>query len=52
MMGVPARRKGWMCRCGVRLELPVSGEARTTCTACQRSYTLQGAVVAEDGGAV
>jgi UDP-2-acetamido-3-amino-2,3-dideoxy-glucuronate N-acetyltransferase len=33
MVGVPARRIGWMCRCGVRLEEPGEGEV-TTCPAC------------------
>ena len=35
MVGVPARRVGWMCRCGVRLQLR---EGRGTCTACSTSY--------------
>ena len=35
MVGVPARRVGWMCQCGVRLSL-AGGEAR--CTACGASY--------------
>ncbi|HXE56797.1 MAG TPA: acyltransferase [Gemmatimonadales bacterium] len=35
MLGVPARRVGWMCQCGVRLEL-VDGAA--ACTACGARY--------------
>jgi UDP-2-acetamido-3-amino-2,3-dideoxy-glucuronate N-acetyltransferase len=35
MVGVPARRVGWMCYCGERLRL--SGGAGT-CNRCQRSY--------------
>ena len=35
MVGVPARRVGWMCYCGERLRL--SGGA-ATCNRCQRSY--------------
>jgi UDP-2-acetamido-3-amino-2,3-dideoxy-glucuronate N-acetyltransferase len=35
MVGVPARRVGWMCRCGVRLP-PREGAA--TCTACGTTY--------------
>ena len=35
VVGVPARRIGWMCRCGVRLVLR-SGSA--TCSACGREY--------------
>ena len=38
MLGVPARKGGWMCRCGVRLE--VRGSI-ATCTACGRGYTEQ-----------
>jgi UDP-2-acetamido-3-amino-2,3-dideoxy-glucuronate N-acetyltransferase len=34
MVGVPARRIGWMCQCGVRL--PDSGEG--TCAACGSTY--------------
>jgi UDP-2-acetamido-3-amino-2,3-dideoxy-glucuronate N-acetyltransferase len=35
MLGVPARRVGWMCQCGVRLKL-VDGNAR--CPACGAGY--------------
>jgi UDP-2-acetamido-3-amino-2,3-dideoxy-glucuronate N-acetyltransferase len=35
MLGVPARRAGWMCRCGVRLEVK-NGAA--TCGACGTRY--------------
>jgi UDP-2-acetamido-3-amino-2,3-dideoxy-glucuronate N-acetyltransferase len=35
MVGVPARRVGWMCQCGVRLSL-VKGEA--VCAACGARY--------------
>jgi UDP-2-acetamido-3-amino-2,3-dideoxy-glucuronate N-acetyltransferase len=35
MVGVPARRIGWMCRCGVRLEL-AGGTA--TCGSCGTRY--------------
>ncbi len=42
MVGVPARRVGWMCQCGVRLSL--SGGA-ATCTACGMAYReTQGAL--------
>jgi UDP-2-acetamido-3-amino-2,3-dideoxy-glucuronate N-acetyltransferase len=37
--GVPARQVGWMCRCGVRLQI---GERATTCSACGESYVLYG----------
>jgi UDP-2-acetamido-3-amino-2,3-dideoxy-glucuronate N-acetyltransferase len=39
MAGVPARRIGWMCNCGVKL--PVNHGA-TTCSACGRSYAIDG----------
>jgi UDP-2-acetamido-3-amino-2,3-dideoxy-glucuronate N-acetyltransferase len=35
MVGVPARRVGWMCRCGVRLH---PREGRVACAACGTSY--------------
>jgi UDP-2-acetamido-3-amino-2,3-dideoxy-glucuronate N-acetyltransferase len=35
MVGVPARRVGWMCRCGVRLQLR---DGPATCGACGTSY--------------
>ena len=35
MVGVPARRVGWMCQCGERLHL--SG-GRGTCAACRTAY--------------
>src|SRR3982751_1948873 len=35
MVGVPARRVGWMCQCGVRLQLR---EGRATCAACGAGY--------------
>lgn len=39
MMGVPAKRTGWMCSCGVRL----TGEGHSmTCSACGRKFWLDG----------
>jgi len=35
MVGVPARRVGWMCQCGERL-LPAN--ATVTCAACGTTY--------------
>jgi len=35
MVGVPARRVGWMCQCGVRLQ---PREGRAVCSACGTSY--------------
>jgi len=45
MLGVPAKRAGWMCECGVRLKLPASGSARAACEACGLSYVLEQHVV-------
>ena len=39
MLGVPARRAGWMCRCGVRLTV-TNGSG--TCTACGSRYEERG----------
>ncbi|GDY11471.1 N-acetyltransferase [Planctomycetota bacterium] len=36
MIGVPAKRSGWMCRCGVRL----IGDDLVRCTACGASYQI------------
>ena len=41
MVGVPARRIGWMCQCGERLS--DSGEGR--CPACGTEYERAGAVI-------
>jgi UDP-2-acetamido-3-amino-2,3-dideoxy-glucuronate N-acetyltransferase len=35
MVGVPARRIGWVCQCGVRLSLR---DGRGTCSACGAGY--------------
>jgi UDP-2-acetamido-3-amino-2,3-dideoxy-glucuronate N-acetyltransferase len=35
MLGVPARRAGWMCRCGVRLTIR---DGRGVCESCGRTY--------------
>jgi len=35
MVGVPARRVGWMCRCGIRLDVE---EGEATCSACGIRY--------------
>jgi UDP-2-acetamido-3-amino-2,3-dideoxy-glucuronate N-acetyltransferase len=39
MVGVPARRIGWMCRCGVRLE---PGGGAVTCASCGTRYREEG----------
>ena len=35
MVGVPARRVGWMCQCGVRLQLK---DGRAACASCGATY--------------
>jgi UDP-2-acetamido-3-amino-2,3-dideoxy-glucuronate N-acetyltransferase len=42
MVGVPARRIGWMCRCGVRL-VPAGGAA--TCESCGTRYREEGGLL-------
>lgn len=42
MVGVPARRIGWMSRHGERLSLPVSGQAEATCPSTGETYRLDG----------
>ena len=39
MVGVPARRIGWMCQCGVRLKVE---QGRAACGACGSTYTENG----------
>jgi len=40
MVGCPARRVGWMCQCGVRLELK---DGHATCESCGSQYSLAAA---------
>jgi len=42
MLGVPARRVGWMCQCGVRLKV-VNGSAK--CPTCGAGYREENAVL-------
>jgi UDP-2-acetamido-3-amino-2,3-dideoxy-glucuronate N-acetyltransferase len=42
VVGVPARRIGWMSRHGERLELPVSGVGVAACPATGERYRLSG----------
>jgi UDP-2-acetamido-3-amino-2,3-dideoxy-glucuronate N-acetyltransferase len=48
MVGVPARRIGWMCQCGERL--PDSGEG--TCHACGSTYVTTGDGIRRTSGPV
>lgn len=45
MVGVPARRIGWMSRHGERLGLPVRGEGEASCPATGERYQLAGEVL-------
>ncbi len=42
VVGVPARRVGWMSRNGQRLALPASGDGVATCPATGERYVLSG----------
>jgi UDP-2-acetamido-3-amino-2,3-dideoxy-glucuronate N-acetyltransferase len=42
VVGVPARRIGWMSRHGERLDLPPSGHAEALCPATGETYRLAG----------
>ncbi len=42
MVGVPARQVGWMSEYGEQLELPLQGQAQTTCQYTGDVYTLNG----------
>jgi UDP-2-acetamido-3-amino-2,3-dideoxy-glucuronate N-acetyltransferase len=42
MVGVPARRIGWMSRHGERLALPASGQGEAACPATGERYRLEG----------
>jgi UDP-2-acetamido-3-amino-2,3-dideoxy-glucuronate N-acetyltransferase len=45
MAGVPAKQIGWMSRAGLRLDLPLSGNASATCPESGKSYQLRDGVV-------
>ena len=42
MVGVPVRQIGWMSEFGVQLDLPLQGEAQTTCQHTGDLYNLSG----------
>jgi UDP-2-acetamido-3-amino-2,3-dideoxy-glucuronate N-acetyltransferase len=44
MAGVPAKQKGWMCKCAVKLDF-VAGKA--TCGACGEKYVLENGLCKE-----
>ena len=47
--GNPARLAGWMCECGIRLELPgdTASNGETTCAECGRKYVKRGGAVSK-----
>jgi UDP-2-acetamido-3-amino-2,3-dideoxy-glucuronate N-acetyltransferase len=49
VVGVPARQVGWMSRFGVRLDLPLKGDARAVCDESGEIYLLRDGVCAFDG---
>lgn len=46
MVGVPAKRVGWMSRFGERLALPLQGSGTAVCPHTQERYELNGSVCA------
>ncbi|MGH7559799.1 MAG: acyltransferase [Gemmatimonadales bacterium] len=48
VVGVPARRIGWMCRCGIRLELDTLGMG--TCSTCGSTYREKDGALEPAGG--
>lgn len=47
MVGVPARRIGWMSAAGLRLDLPAVGEGEAACPETGRRYRLTGELLEE-----
>lgn len=47
--GVPARLRGWMCYCGIKINLAVASESseQTQCSHCRRKYKKEGLTVTE-----
>ncbi|HVF41054.1 MAG TPA: acyltransferase [Gemmatimonadaceae bacterium] len=48
VVGVPARRVGWMCRCGVKLDDQAASsksDSRMTCSACGTRYAPHGETI-------
>ena len=42
MVGVPAKQIGWMSEYGEKLDLPLTGNAKTICKHTKQQYQLQG----------
>jgi UDP-2-acetamido-3-amino-2,3-dideoxy-glucuronate N-acetyltransferase len=48
LYGNPARLRGWMCNCGIKLPMEVNAGSQTAgCAACGRTYTRLGTGVKE-----
>jgi UDP-2-acetamido-3-amino-2,3-dideoxy-glucuronate N-acetyltransferase len=49
VIGNPGRIAGWMCRCGIKLDLEggAKGDGGAICSACGRGYEKHGGVVSE-----
>jgi UDP-2-acetamido-3-amino-2,3-dideoxy-glucuronate N-acetyltransferase len=48
VVGVPGKQIGWMCQCGVKLDIPTAPSDVTThisCTACGTDYTFKGETI-------
>ena len=45
MVGVPARQVGWMSEYGKKLNLPLTGNAQTTCKQSGKKYQLKNSQV-------
>src|SRR5579862_7221869 len=46
VVGNPARIRGWMCACGIKLGFsPADGEEKATCSACSSRYVKRGDAV-------
>lgn len=45
--GNPARVRGWMCQCGIKLNFAILGsEESSTCESCGNGYLKQGQIIA------
>ena len=51
MVGVPARRIGWMSAYGEQLDLPAEGEAEAVCPHTGERYVLTGATLTREASA-
>ncbi|WP_288355663.1 N-acetyltransferase [uncultured Cycloclasticus sp.] len=52
MVGVPAKQIGWISEYGEKLDLPIKGEAKTTCPHTGKKYQLKNGAVKIKGEAV